>query len=300
MDSWSARARTRRAITCTKLISCRTHAGRSGPGATFARIEKGIRGREILFHDAARCSDYYVRIGTIGAARRGAFARSLVVDPRTPGGFWPVTFTYTRGPHFLCLGSRAARKPRGARVWPRRAVTRRDIHTWGGSQMSRKPAELAEAPRLRRKGEKFRASQRERNLWEMPGPAISVAIDQPGRWWTARWTIAKTRNWNGNGDYNIALLKTARRYCPSFGRYRKRNAYVARNKWFPARSAQRLPTPRCFRVLNFQIRCCFNMYRGMPKLARYSHGIRERLHLGRPIGVSSLYRTVDLVRILYS
>lgn len=81
------------------------HAGRTQedrcPVATFARIEKGIRGRKILPATcAATAIIAYARVTRAAPrsfvrSRSLACSRSLMVDPRTPGGFWPVTFTYT-------------------------------------------------------------------------------------------------------------------------------------------------------------------------------------------------------------
>lgn len=102
-------------------------------------------------------------------------SRLLVVDPRTPGGFWPVTFTYTG----LTFSARFSCNSRAVALGIGRAVTtRRDIHTWGGSQMSRKRAE----PGVKKGGEISRDSR------DTTSPAIS--IDRSPREYV-RLTIAK-------------------------------------------------------------------------------------------------------------
>lgn len=66
-----------------------------------------------------RCNDYYVCSTWLGAARVRSFR--VIVDPCTPGGFWPVIFTYTR----LTFSARATRTPHCSGL---AAPLRRDIH----------------------------------------------------------------------------------------------------------------------------------------------------------------------------
>lgn len=88
------------------------------PAATFARIEKGIRGRKILLATCAATIITYARRGALPArvfAFAFAFARSRSAYTR-----WILTCDiHVHGTHFLCtVLVQLAR--RGARDWPRR------------------------------------------------------------------------------------------------------------------------------------------------------------------------------------
>lgn len=123
-----------------------SRAGRAQDGAaTFARIEKGIRGREILLVTCA---------ATIIAHTLGARARALVparafARGRSAYTRWMLTCDiHVHGTHFLC--SALVQLARAARDWPRRydeTFIREAAHKCQENQPN-------SGPRVRREGKK--------------------------------------------------------------------------------------------------------------------------------------------------